>query len=781
VPVIMLLSMHIHPTLGIHNPTQNENQTLGNEADTSMNWRNFSSPVSERLVGGQEGFWQSSVSVQGLHCAACAGNVERALLAVPGVQQAKVNALTNRAMVVWNERITQPARWIAAVSNAGYGMLPIEGADALSQSQRESRTMLWRWLVAGFCMMQVMMYAWPNYSALPGEMDLLSDRLLRWASWLLTLPVLLFSSQPFFAGAWRSVKLKRITMDVPVAIGIALSFTVSTAAVMEPQGPWGQELYLDSLTMLVFFLLTGRWIESRLKMQVASDLGAVVSQLPMVVQRVDAQDQTHAVGVHQVAVGDVLLVRMGESFAVDGELVHGATAVDEALLTGESHAIPKGVGDAVVAGSVNLQAAIRMRVTQVGRDTRFAQIARLMERSEDDKPAVVQMADRIAGPFLWVVLALAMGAAVFWWPEDPHRAILSAIAVLIVTCPCALALAAPSAFLSSASALARNGLITRRMSAIEQMAKVSSMLFDKTGTLTLGRLQVKEVRFAPSASPQDVWQRVAALCADSLHPVAQALQAYARQQIEGDGKWRVELQVEEVAGEGLKGRDVQGGAWRLGRASFCGVPEQSVGKWDHLCDQHGWLASFCLEEALRPDAKQTLAALRRLMAECRGQIALVSGDQTSQVKLMGQQLGFAPADTHAGYRAQDKLAKLRGLRAAGHVVAMVGDGINDAPVLAAADVSIAPAKGSTLALVKSDFILTAESLLPLAQLQTHSLRTMRIVRQNLWWALAYNMMSVPLAWMGWLQPWMAGLGMAVSSLLVLLNALRLRTIKNNKL
>jgi P-type Cu2+ transporter len=740
-------------------------------------WHSFSQPLNRGQNHATTDHWQSRLKVQGMHCSACAARVESALLGVPGVLQAQVNALTNRAIVTWNPKLTQPSRWLAAASDAGYALHPIHGVDALSQSRAESRTMLWRWLVAGFCMMQVMMYAWPNYSALPGEIDALSDSLLRWASWLLALPVVLFSSKPFFAEAWRSIQLKRITMDVPVALGIVLAFTVSTAAVLQPQGPWGRELYLDSLCMLVFFLLTGRWIEARLKQQVASDLEAAASQLPLIVQRLDAQGQSQAVAMHSVNVGDVLLVRLGESFAVDGQVVQGSSSVDESLLTGESQAIAKHVGDVVVAGSLNLQAALRVRATAVGRDTRFAQIAQLMESSELDKPAVVQLADRVARPFLWIVLALALGALLYWWPQDPHRAVLSAIAVLIVTCPCALALAAPAAFLSSAAALARKGLLTRKLSAIERMAQVTSVLFDKTGTLTQSQLQVNTVRIAAHANESEIWQRVAQLTADSLHPVSKALYAHASNLNSGE-VMQQSLQVQEVAGEGVQGRDQAGKSWRLGRASFCGLTEQATGKWEHLCDDSGWLASFELTEMLRPRAKDAISELRRTMATRSGGVALVSGDQASQVNLIAKELDFSASDIQANCRAQDKLEKLQRLRMGGQVVAMVGDGINDAPVLAAADVSIALGHGASLAMVKSDFILTSEGLWPLAQLQPHAARTMRIVRQNLWWALAYNMLSVPLAWMGWLLPWMAGLGMAGSSLLVLLNALRLRHVQD---
>jgi P-type Cu2+ transporter len=777
-----LASMQIaHAELPVSQDVAESSQDAGQEwaaCDAPEVWQAFSQLLKNE--GSTEApVWQSRLQVQGMHCSACAGIVERALLAVPGVQAAQINAMSARVLVTWNPAITQPSRWITAVSAAGYAMLPIQGDDALTKAKRDSRTMLWRWLVAGFCMMQVMMYAWPNYSALPGEMDSLSDSLLRWASWLLTLPVLLFSSQPFFAAAGHALGQRRITMDVPVALGIALTFLVSTVAVWQPQGPWGSELYLDSLTMLVFFLLTGRWIEARLRVNIASDLEAASAQLPLAVQRIDAQGGVHTVPIHSVGVGDVVLVRKGESFAVDGCIVQGATTADESLLTGESQAVAKQLGDGVVAGSVNVQATVHIRATQVGQDTRFAQIAQLMAHSESDKPLVVQLADRVAQPFLWIVLTLATGALLFWWPQDPHRAVLSAIAVLIVTCPCALALAAPAAFLSSASALARAGVIVRKLSAIERMSQVTSMLFDKTGTLTLAGMKVSGVRWADRAElkqgAKQGLQLVSQMTEGSLHPVSQTLHAYAKQFLPSDIT-PVALTVEEVAGAGLLARDSLGHTWRLGSAQWSGLADSEQSKQVHLTDAQGWLARFELQEHVRPDAAKALDTIRHALSKKAGRVEIASGDQPAAVRAVAHALLLPPSHAHAQCQAQDKLALLQGMRQRGQIVAMMGDGINDAPVLAAADVSIAPAQGASMAMVKSDFILTAQSLWPVAQIQPHALRTMRIVRQNLYWALAYNMVCVPLAWMGWLAPWMAGLGMALSSILVLLNALRLRKI-----
>lgn len=743
--------------------------------DSPKAWKSFSHPFKSEQ-GAQapdQGRWQSHLKVQGMHCSACAGLVERALLSVPGVSSAQVNAMSSRASVVWDPKRVQPSQWFAAASKAGYALLPVHGWDALEQSRLQSRAMMWRWLVAGFCMMQVMMYAWPNYSALPGEMDALSDKLLRWASWLLSLPVIFFSCQPFFSGAWQAIKSRHITMDVPVALGIGLTFGISTVAVWEPQGAWGKELYLDSLTMLVFFLLTGRWLEARLRQRVAGDIEASVSQLPMVVQRLDASGGSQPTPLLTIEPDDEILVRLGESIAVDGVIEQGSSAVDESLLTGEYQPIEKRAGDAVVAGSVNLQGMLRVRATRVGADTRFAQMAQLMQQSQQDKPAIMQSADRLAGPFLWTVVILAAAGFLYWWPMDPHRAVLSVITVLIVTCPCALALAAPVAFLSSASALARAGLLTRKLSAIERMAQVSTILFDKTGTVTLGNLHVASVVIASRVDAQFVNAIAAVLTSGSLHPVARAIQAHCSGH--RPSAWMASsLKVREVPGEGMEATQADGKRWRLGSSQFCGITSTLSSKQEYLCDEQGWIATFELEEVIRPEASQVMRHLQAIMKQRGGVVQLLSGDRPEQVQQIAKQIGLPASDAMASCKAQDKLNRLLQLRSEGQVIAMVGDGINDAPILAAADVSIAAAHSASLALVKSDFVLISSSLKPLALLHAQSLCTMKIVRQNLWWALSYNLISVPMAWMGWITPWMAGLGMALSSLLVLLNALRLQ-------
>ena len=734
--------------------------------DDPQEWSSFS-----RLAGPGAASWESSVIIEGMHCAACALTLERALLAVPGVASAQVSAASHRARVVWSAERVQPSGWMQAIKKAGYQVLPANDAFASERRQRESRQALWRWLVAGLCMMQVMMYALPAYVARPGDMTPDAAGLLRWASWVLTLPVMLFSCGPFFASALRDVLHRRISMDLPVALGIAVTFAVSSMGTFDAAGIFGREVYFDSLTMFVFFLLTGRWLELRLRDRTAGALEALMNRLPDSVQRRCPDGRFERVAVRRLTAGDVVLVLPGESFPADGVLTQGQTHADEALLTGESRPVPRCAGERVMAGSHNLSAAVQMRVQHTGEGTRFAQIVALMQSASLDKPALARLADRIARPFLAVVLLAAAGACAFWWERDPGHALMVAVAVLIVTCPCALSLATPAAMLAAAGALARRGVLVRRLQALEALAGIDTVVFDKTGTLTSDAMVLCATRTRDGVSEAQALAMAGALAQHSLHPVSRALVAagLAHAQI---GAW-VADSVDEVAGQGLSGpvRRAAGAAaaWlRLGSASFCGVQVPAVQAL-HAClsDGQGWLATFELTEAVRPDAQAMLHALRADGIE----VCLLSGDTPLAVARLAARVGIEQA--RGGCSPSDKLAFLREAQRRGRKVAMVGDGLNDGPVLAGAHASFAFGQAVPLAQAQADFVVMGDRLEPVAQTLRLARRTMRVVRQNLAWAAIYNAVCIPLAVLGWLPAWLAGLGMALSSLIVVLNALRL--------
>ena len=735
--------------------------------DDRQEWLRFSQPHKPTLHGSDD-CWDSHVVIQGMHCAACAFTVEEALMSVPGVQSAEVNAATHRAKVVWSAAQVKPSAWMAAIAKVGYGALPAADSSLRQARHEESRRALWRWLVAGFCMMQVMMYAYPAYVSREGDITPDMVFLLRWASWVLTLPVVLFACGPFFGNALRDIRARRVSMDLPVALGMVITFLLSSVATFEPEGIFGAEVYYDSLTMFVFFLLTGRWLELRVRDRTAGALEALMNRLPDSVERQLPSGEFERVAVRRVMVGDVIRVLPSESFPADGVILQGQTLADEALLTGESRPQARGVGDTVVAGSHNLSGIVTVRVVQVGEGTQFSQIVSLMENASLQKPRLAQLADRIAKPFLIGVLVLAALSAVYWWPTNPGHALMVAVAVLVVTCPCALSLATPAAMLAAAGNLARHGVLVRNLQALESLAEIDTVIFDKTGTLTQDGQRVTQVMTAEGVTPEYALDLAAALAKHSLHPLSRALvQAHD----EASGRSVLDVQdVNEMIGQGLEGQ--LDGCLRLGSAAFCapktkGIPDKADVCQVHLCRENAWLASWQLSEDVRADAVQTVQALKHLNLD----VWLLSGDRPESAKQVAQQVGITRA--FGACTPQDKLSRMQAAQSQGARVAMVGDGLNDGPVLAGAHVSMAFGNAVPLAQSKSDLVLMGGSLLVVAQSIKLARHTLRVVKQNLVWAAAYNALCVPLAVVGWLPAWLAGLGMALSSLWVVLNSLRL--------
>ena len=712
---------------------------------------------------------ESHFQLSGLYCAACAGLIEQSLLAEPGVLGAEVSYAAQRANVRWDPSRTSPSRLVAAVRAAGYGAAPDLAQPARALRQAEQRSALWRLFVAGFCMMQVMMYAAPAYVAAPGTLtpDLL--RLLQWASWLLSIPVLLFSAAPMFRDAWDGLRHRQVRMDLPVVIALTVTFVVSTGATFAPGGVFGREVYFDSMTMFVCLLLGGRFLTVRARHGVAATLEGAASRLPPDVCRLDPQGGWTQVPLRALRLHDRVRVLAGEAFAADGTLVDGQTHADEALLTGESRAVLKRPGDSVIAGSLNLGAPVTMRVERLGADTRYEAVVALMRSALTQRPALVRAADRLATPFLWGVLALSALAGLAWWFIDPARAVWVAVSVLIVTCPCALSLAAPATLLAAAGALARRGVLVQRLDAFEALAQVDTVFFDKTGTLTEDRMRVHRVQSTAAAlraglDEQAVLRLAASLARHSNHPLSQAL---ARDQQVPDAVWR---DVAEVPGCGLQAAAWDGSIARLGAPRWVepGAPlDDGAGQptvW--FADARGTLAHFELTESIKADARASLGALR----DAGLSVALLSGDAPARVHAVADQLGVDEAQGAA--TPEIKLARLAYAQAQGHCVAMVGDGLNDAPVIARADVSFAYARGAAITQSHADFLLLSDRVADVALARDTARRAMRVLRQNMAWAVTYNVVCVPLALLGMFPAWAAGVGMATSSLAVVLNALR---------
>ena len=740
--------------------------------ETDDEWARWDSDAAQagltRGVAGGDA--EVSLLLEGIHCGACIWLLESWLARQPGVTSAAVNFATRRAQVVFTPGKTRLSSLLRAVAHIGYRAYPYDPARREALAQRESRALLLRLAVALLAMMQVMMFALPTYVTVDG-VEPEHRRLLEWASLTLTLPALLYSAAPFFRGAWRDLRLLRPGMDVPVALGLAAAFAASAWATLEGAGT----VYYDSVTMFIALLLVARYVELAARRRAGDAVEMVARARPATALRLPAWPASEAVetvGAATLSLGDLILARPGDLIAADGEVVDGRASVEEAILTGEVQPRSKAVGDAVLAGSVVGDGAIVVRVSAAGAATRLSAIERLVDRAASQRPRIARVADRVATWFVAVLLVLATATALVWWQIDPSRVLAITFAVLVVSCPCALSLATPAALAAASGALARARVVVARADALETLARVSHLVVDKTGTLTTGRIALREV--IPLAGETAAGARVlaAALEARSEHPLAVALRAGApAAELSAVGDLSL------VPGYGVEGT-LAGRMLRLGRPDWvaaisrCPLPAASLpadptATIVALGDAAGLRALYVLGDTLRPGAPELLARL----ADLRVTPVLLSGDRTATVAAVADALGIAAA--RGEQLPDDKRAAIARLQADGAVVAMAGDGINDAPALAQAQVSVSLGSATPLAQWTADVVVRSDQLPRIADAIAHARRTMRIVRQNLGWACAYNAIAIPAATLGLVSPLVAAIGMAASSLVVVGNALRL--------
>ncbi|MFN3593624.1 MAG: heavy metal translocating P-type ATPase [Thiobacillaceae bacterium] len=718
--------------------------------------------VQQSFVKAEGDIREASLILEGIVCAACIWLNERHLQQLPGVIAADINFSTHRARVRWDDTRIKLSDILKAVQEIGYRAYPFDTSRQEALFRKKRNAAIRRLAIAGLGMMQVMMYAVPVYLAEEGTMTHDIEMLMRWASLILTTPVVFYSSAPFFLGAWRDFKMGRVGMDVPVALGVGLAYAASVWATWVQQG----EVYFDSVTMFVFLLLTGRFLEMNARKKSAEAAESLVKLIPAAAVRLpgypsDRSEET--VGAVKLTPGDYVLVGPGESFPADGRVVEGASNVDESLLTGESRPVDKQVGSPVIGGTLNLASPLVVQVEKIGADTVLSGIVRLLDRALAEKPHLAQMADRVASWFVLGLLLAAAATALVWLEIDPDRAFWITISVLVVSCPCALSLATPAALTAALGRLTRMGLLSTRGHALETLARATDFVFDKTGTLTTGEFRLVEARILRGSREQAL-AIAAALEQGATHPVAQALRAAA-------GTLSLQAtDLRNVPGQGVEGV-IDGVSYRLGAPEYVarnqdtGLPTglTAVG----LADAQGVIAWFGLGDELRPQAQALVERLKRLGM----QLHLYSGDRPENVAALAAQLGIE--DARGGMLPQDKLAAVKALQAEGRVVVMTGDGVNDAPVLAQAQVSVAIDQGAEAAQAAADMVLLSSELMRLADGVEMARRTRVVIRQNLTWSVLYNVLALPAAAMGHVTPWLAGLGMSLSSLLVVLNALRL--------
>lgn len=719
---------------------------------------------AEFVIPFDDKFKQANLLLEGISCAACSWLIETHLKKNPAIQSVTVNLSTHRCAIVWDAQfpLSEIFQALAAI-----GYLPRPATDDQQQQliKKENRIALFRIGVAGFGTMQAMMVAVGMYT---GATDFWLD-FLRWLSMLVATPVVFFSAWPFFQAAWRSLQMRHLVMDVPVALAIGLAYCASVWATISGTG----EVYFESVSMFTLFLLVGRYVELRARHRNRLAFGNLAQLMPLTaccVREENGCEIEQPMPIKALQLGDLILVKAGETFPCDGRVVAGESAVVEALLTGESRPISKQPGDMVIAGTLNNHSPLKVEVTALGAATQLSAIERLATQAAEEKPQQVLAADRIARFFIARLLVVCSAVFAFWLWYRPEQALWVTLSVLVVTCPCALALAMPAALSAATANLRKRGFLVARGHVIEALNGVNRVIFDKTGTLTKGRFAVEQVTLCGGVdvARERVLGLAAALEAGSNHPLAAAFHAWQDRYKADD--------IKQITAAGVEGR-IEGLTYRLGTAEFAAelVTDLNISldlpdafhTWLLLANEQMPLAWIALVDEVRPDAATLIQRLK-------GQgiaVELLSGDQSGAVAQLARQLGID--DYVAGAKPGDKLSHLSQRQAAGDKVLMIGDGINDVPVLAGADVSVAMASASDLAQTRADSVLLNDRLEVIADALDIAHRTKGIITQNLRFSLVYNLLALPLAAAGMIPPWLAALGMTASSLIVIFNALRL--------
>lgn len=703
---------------------------------------------------------ETTLLIEGISCAACGWLIEKHLRRLPAVSEARLNLSNHRLQVRWADSQLPLSEVLSELRHIGYAAHPYQADRATEQLASENRLALRQLGVAGLLWFQAMMATmatWPEFNIdLSPEMH----TILRWVALFLTTPIVFYSCAPFFKGAMRDLRTRHLTMDVSVSLAIGGAYIAGIWTAITGIG----ELYFDAVGMFALFLLAGRYLERRARERTAAATAQLVNLLPASCLRLSPDGQSERILLTELKVGDQVLVHPGSILPADGKILDGQSSIDESLLTGEYLPQPRSPGDAVTAGTLNVEGALTIEVLALGQNTRLSAIVRLLDRAQSEKPRLAEIADKAAQWFLLFSLLAAAAIGVVWWQLDPSRAFWIVLAMLVATCPCALSLATPTALTAATGTLHKLGLLLTRGHVIEGLNQIDTVIFDKTGTLTEGRLALRAIRPLRDLDSDHCLGLAAALENRSEHPIARAF---------GRAPHAAE-EVHSTPGLGLEGC-VGAQRLRIGQPGFVcelsgtAVPDmpQEPGQWLLLGDAEGPLAWFVLDDRLRADAPALLAACK-----ARGwRTLLLSGDTSPMVDSVAAELGIDEA--RGGLRPDDKLHVLQQLHAQGRTVLMLGDGVNDVPVLAAADISVAMGSATDLAKTSADAVLLSNRLEALVQAFGLARRTRRVIIENLLWAGLYNGLMLPFAALGWITPVWAAVGMSISSLIVVLNALRL--------
>ncbi|ABM00002.1 heavy metal translocating P-type ATPase metal-binding domain-containing protein [Shewanella amazonensis] len=715
--------------------------------------------VQQDFVQERDGREEVTLSIDGITCAACAWLIEHKLQKLDGVERIQVNSTTQRAFIRWQPALVKLSYILSAIGSIGYNAAPFQLDDQEVISKRNSRRFLLRLGLAGFATMQVMMFALALYAGYFTDLETEFRDYFRWVSMIFAAPVVFYSAQPFYFSAIRAILSGKLNMDVSVSIAICGAYIASCVATIQGTG----EVYFESVSMFTFFLLLGRYFEQNARQKASVSSSNLHKLVPLTASLVTAQG-IEEVPAKKLQVGDIILVSPGDVVAADGKIVEGISGINESMLTGEQLPISKAPGAEVFAGTINLEQPIRVEVTAIGQDQLVAEIIRLQELASNAKPAIALTADKLARYFSATILTIAAMTYVVWRQFAPEDAFWVTLSVLVATCPCALALATPTAVTCATGLFTRLGIISRNGSVFEKLPKIKTVVFDKTGTLTCGSFSFGDIKLFEGLEKSRALAIASALEQGSLHPIARL---FARIPT----KLEVTRQ-HHLVGAGVEGI-IEGIRYLIGSAEYLKVPSEMIfpGQWVYLGTRNNVLAAFEIQDKLRDDAKETVAALKAKHIE----LQIASGDTSAHLQQVASTLGITKVN--GGLKPKGKLELVESLRSNNTLVAMFGDGINDAPVLAGADLSVAMGSGSAIAKNSADLILLGDHLHRFVEAMNIAVKTNQIIRQNLAWALGYNMLILPLAVTGHVVPYIAAIGMSASSLIVVGNSLRLLRLK----
>ncbi|MBF0186843.1 MAG: heavy metal translocating P-type ATPase [Magnetococcales bacterium] len=733
-----------------------------------------SDSFQERFVTKNGDLSETTLLLEGLHCAACAWLNEKAIERLPGVASVRVNYALQQATIRWNQQQLNLSEIVATIHHIGYGASPHDPASIEEAFRKRQRDLMLRVGVAGFGAVNVMGIAIALYAGYFQGLEDNYKQFFHWVSLVLATPVVFFSGALFLRGAIAGLRARMLTMDLPIALGMLVTYGFSVVTTLRNQG----EVYFDSVTMFVFVLLVGRLLEGRARARAAEVTERLLQHAPETATRFDENRNEERVAVHALRSGDRIIVRPGERIPVDGVIVSGRASMDESLLTGESMPRVRRPGDSLAGGSLSVDGTLVMRATRTGSDSALARIVQLVGDAQSTRPPMRRLADTIAARFVAAILTLAVATLLYWYHVDPTQAIENTVALLIITCPCALGLSIPAALIVAFGAAAKEGIIIRNGDVLERLRSIGTVIFDKTGTLTRGVAAVDRLVAAPEIALEHLLRTAAAVEYHASHPIARAIVAKARTELSEPLPEVTDFHA--IVGEGVSG-------WLQGRKILVGSPaylrkhgsaetslpalpeDHAQLSWTGCMEDGRFLGWIGLSDQIKPDARETIAHLKKRVP----QVTLASGDRLERAQSMANTLGIT--DVIGEMSPADKSTLVSKLQQQGQRVAMVGEGINDAPAMARADLSIAVAEATDLSASSADVVLINTRLRAIPRLMDLSERTHRIIRQNIAFSILYNLIAIPLAMSGYVLPVVAAIAMPLSSVTVVANAMRIRS------